>query len=456
MKNKIKFYSLASLILIGYIFFWTSFDLKKWEKHHILIWDVSGYYLYLPSVFIYDDIKTNSFLNNIEDKYRLSGKKKNYGILKLINQNTLFKFTMGMSILYAPFFFIADIYVNYTNYPGDGYSIPYQFMIAIGSIFYALIGLLILRKILLNYFKDISVAFTLIIIALGTNYFYYVTYEGAMPHNYLFTIYCAIIFFTIKWYESYKIIYALLLGGLIGLATLIRPTELLTVLIPILWGISSKSDLSQKIKLILEKKSHVLLMIIMTLMVGSLQLCYWKYITGSWVVNSYKGEGNFNFQHPAIINGLFSYKKGWLIYTPVMVISLLGIISLKKYIKHIIPLIIIFFIINIYIVFSWNPWWYGGSFGSRVLIQSYALLCFPLAGFIESLSSKNYNITILKNKITKVCCFALILFFIALNLIQSWQYKHGLIHWSDMTKEKYWEAFNEINLLEIIKNLYDD
>jgi hypothetical protein len=97
---------------------------------------------------------------------------------------------------------------------------------------------------------------------------------------------------------------------------------------------------------------------------------------------SYGDEGFF-FTNPQIINGLFSYRKGWLIYTPLMIFALLGILTLarRKFQQFFIP-VLIFTVANIYVVYSWWCWWYGGSFGSRPMIDSYPLMAVALAGMV--------------------------------------------------------------------------
>jgi hypothetical protein len=41
-------------------------------------------------------------------------------------------------------------------------------------------------------------------------------------------------------------------------------------------------------------------------------------------------SGKFYFLDPEIISGLFSYRKGWLIYTPVMAFGLVGMFFTRK------------------------------------------------------------------------------------------------------------------------------
>src|SRR5690606_12661650 len=97
---------------------------------------------------------------------------------------------------------------------------------------------------------------------------------------------------------------------------------------------------------------------------------------------SYGSDEGFDFLKPHILGCLISYKKGWLTYTPIMVLSLIGFVPLYKKQKAIFFGILVFSLVSLYITFSWRCWWYGGSFSMRAVVQYYALLVFPLSAFI--------------------------------------------------------------------------
>ncbi|MDV7397820.1 hypothetical protein RZS08_40845, partial [Arthrospira platensis SPKY1] len=90
--------------------------------------------------------------------------------------------TMGMSIMYAPFFLIAHAYESVLGGNPDGFSSTYRFMLIVGGLIYLLLALIFLRKSLLHFYADRVVAWTLLIIGLGTNLFHYSTVETAMSH----------------------------------------------------------------------------------------------------------------------------------------------------------------------------------------------------------------------------------------------------------------------------------
>jgi hypothetical protein len=98
----------------------------------------------------------------------------------------------------------------------------------------------------------------------------------------------------------------------------------------------------------------------------------------------------------------------------------------------------VYLLINIYLISSWWDWGFGGSFGMRALVQSYALLAIPLGYFIFYLS---------KLKATKIklgsliITFSFFIFFSIVNVHQTWLSKHTLFHWDGMTKEAYRYTF---------------
>lgn len=424
--NKLSFYSLFT---IGFIWGYVIIHTKNWANNNVITNDVIIYYEYLPAAIIFNDLSFefskqlpndfngNIWVNSIEEK-----------------GNRAPKFTIGLSMVYLPFFLIGHLFANVFNYSVYGYSLPYLLAICIGCWFYAFVGLFYLRKTLLKYFNDVVVSFTLFSVALATNLFHYVTIESGMAHAYSFGLFSLFIWHTIKWYEQKRIKTAIILGLLIGIISLIRPTNVILASVFILFGIVKIENVKQKIQLFLLYKKHIFLIILFAFLIWMPQLIYWKYLTGNWFYFSYGDEG-FYFNNPQIINGLFSYRKGWLLYTPLMFFSILGIIFLfKQKSKWTLP-IFIFLLLNIYIVYSWWCWWYGGSFGSRPMIDSYALLGIPLAGFFSYFDKKT-------SYLRSVSLFIIFLT-ICLNLFQTLQYKTCL-HYDSMTKKAYWTNFTTL------------
>jgi len=434
-KNYTNNLSFVTIISIGIIILCSLFNTQPWknaeQKNSLIDWDITSYYSYLPAYFIHNDISL-SFTENDTINY---AEKHQFWPEKSPNGGKVIKTTMGMSILYSPFFTLAHIYSKKSKkYNANGFSKPYEFFLAISSFFYFLIGLYYLRKLLLKSFNEIITSITLISIVLGTNLYYYCTIEPCMSHAYNFSLISMFIYFSIQWYNKPKIKYSILVGLIGGLITLIRPINIIIFLFPLLYRYN---NINEKIKMFWKQWNHLLLIGLLSFIVVLPQLIYWKQITGQWVFHSYVGE-RFFFEKPHVLEFLFSYRSGWLLYTPIMLFAIFGCFSKNKIYKdYYYPLIILFFI-NLYILSSWWCWWYGGSFGMRTMIDIYGILAIPFATTILWVSKQ-------KNTI-KYPIVTLIVLFIYLNIFQTFQKSNHVIHWDSMTKKAYWSNFHKLHL----------
>jgi len=408
-----------------------SFDLKLWDQENKIFYsDVLYYYSYLPATFIHHDLALD-FVKKDPAKYR-----NKFWPRPSPNGKLMAKMSMGVSFLYAPFFFIGHIAAHVYDYEPNGFSKPYRFALAMSAIFYLAIGLFYLRKILKIYFSEWITALTCLSVVIGTNLLHYTTTEPTMSHTYVFSATTIFIYFLIKWFENPTYKNTILLGLLTGLITLIRPTNIIILIFILLYKVYSWSSFKDRIISLIKKYKLILLMILAFLIVWIPQMLYWKYVTGHYIYYSYEGEGFF-FDNPQIISGLFSYRKGWLLYTPIMVFALIGIPFLFRKQKEFFLPVLLYTILNIYIVLSWWSWWYGGGFGLRAFIDSYVILAIPLAAFL----SWCFNQKIIFRILTIIVIFTFIWF----NHFQTRQYYYGAIHWDSMTKAAYWNSFGRIH-----------
>jgi hypothetical protein len=360
----------------------------KWGKpagESSLGWDVSGYYWYLPSLFIYKDLKQQKFGDSIIAKYQFTPSFDQSFVYS--NGNRVNTYSAGMAVMYTPLFFTAHALAPALGYPADGFSIPYQFAIQVGSLLIAFIGIWFFRRLLLLFYDDRVVAAMLLLLVFGTNYLNYTAIDGSLTHNWLFTIYVFILLNTCHFYRSPQYKYAIRIGILCGLAVLTRPSELICVLIPLLWGMEriSADAIKERFSFLKANLPKIIICAICIGIVGGIQMIYWKYVAGDFLVYSYQDKG-FSWLRPHLFNYVFSYRSGWITYTPVMLCSLIGIIPFLRTGKNKVA-ILIFFALNLYIVSAWDIWWYGGT-GGRAMIQSYPVILFPFASLLQYLTTK--------------------------------------------------------------------
>lgn len=399
--------------------------IKRYRSSGYIQWDVISYYTYLPATFIYKDLSLE-FVDALPKDFEGS-------IWRIHTDNGKFtlKYPIGTAIMILPFFSMAHTISNLAGIEASGYSWPYHFFILIAALFYLLAALLYLRRVLLRYFSELTVMLCLVILALGTNIFYYATEEPGMSHIYSFFLFSAFIFHYTRFFKGEKWIDTLLSGLISGLIVLVRPSNGILLLCFILLY-RGHFRIKDWLNYLWRKRFRLLVMFTIGLCIVFLQFMYWKFSTGNWIYYSY-GEERFYFLNPHIIEGLFSYRKGWLLYTPLMTLAIFGFLFLKKKSPDLFYPILVYTVLNIYIVFSWWCWWYGGSFSARALLESYALLSFPLAATIERLWNSG--------KLVKIISSVIFIFFIYLNMFQSRQYRISLLHYESTSKELYWAVF---------------
>jgi hypothetical protein len=419
---------LIAIIVIGYLVF-SAIPLN------VFAYDVLGYYLYLPAGCKYKDIALNNF-DQFQSILATYGTSEGFShAFRVENGNFVMKYPMGMAIMYYPFYVIGDNLAHLLKYPTDGFSLPYQLSVLYGCYIYTVIGLIAFRKILLHFFSDVVSAITLILVVFGTNYLLHVSIHAqpAMVHNVVFSLHALTIYFTIKWHKNFKLKHIIGLGITIGLTIIARPTEILIVFVPILYNVFSIQSLKQKISLIYYYKKHIIACVTIITVIVSYQLFYWKIITGEYLFDSYGDHLNegFNFAHPYTLEFLFSFRKGWLIFTPIMIFSLFGFYYFFKNSKQWFFACSAYFIFNLYVMSSWSCWWYGTSFSSRAIIPAYVVLSIPLG----------YLVTKVVNSKSKFLLIPVFVLLIALNIFQSWQASKGILDGSRMTRAYYKSVF---------------
>lgn len=412
-------------------------------------WDVAGYYMYLPAKFIYHDLEMKDFsqMDSIRKKYDFS--TSFYQVNKTPKNKYIIKYTMGNSFFYMPFFFLGDVIAKVSGYPADGFSAPYNMSVAWGCFIYVFLALYYVRKILLHLFNDLIAAYTLFAVVFGTNLFLTLSIDNLLSHSTLFFLYSLLIWHTIKFHENPTYRSAAILGLLGGLIILVRPTDVVGWLIPIFGGIGSIKDLYHSIK---TRFIHLGIFLVVAGIVFFPQLLYWKINAGSWFYNSYNNPGEgLDLWGPHLFKFLFSYRKGWLIYTPLMICSFIGIlISIKHKSKLFLP-IALFSIVNLWLVSSWTCWWYAGSFSSRAMVQSYAVMMIPLGYFIQFIVTRNKSFSLIGRTV-----LLMLIFFC---MFQTWQYSIGILPADRVTKAYYWKTFGSIhydpgNLKYLLKDKY--
>ena len=391
--------------------------------------DAQGYYAYLPALFIYGDLEY-SFAPEMNKKYYPEGFGKSF-VKEAPNGEKVNKTFPGVAVLYAPFFFMAHGSALIFGLEADGYSNIYQFFFLLGFWVYFLLGMIFFVKVLRKMnFEALHVNMALIILVLGTNIFFYSVHDQSVTHIHNFFMINAAIYYFLCFRDDRKY-WQLGLGiFLLVLIGITRPTNILAL--PLILFFVPQASFYQSLLGTLKKPSSLLKTVAIVVAVMMIPLLLWKAQTGNWVVYSY-GEEGFDFAHPYFTDFLFSYMKGWWVYTPIALIILItgGILLFRKSKAQAIY-VAGFYLLCVYVFSSWWCWYYGAGMGQRVMIDHYILLGFLLLLLLRYLKEK---------RVLKVFFAALFVACIGLNVAQAYQIRYGILPFGAPTKEQYWDNF---------------
>lgn len=344
---------------------------ETWQRAYYA--DAAGYYIYLPAFFQYDfdarklPATASPELGNGFDQDIVTGQIRT-------------KYTWGVALLEAPFYGLVHWYNTQNGKVANGISLDYDIAALLATTFYVYFGLLLLFGFLRFHF---SMPVSLLVITLllaGTNLLFYLRAYPGMSHGFSFFLVAALLYVFRKYRDVPKRWRLLLVFFLLGLLTLIRPTNLLIGLVLLVLDIQSKAEFTARVKLFLAKP--VLLPGLLLFLLPFIpQFIYWNYAYGSFLHYSYEDEGFSNWNNPQFGITWLAPHNGLLPYAPLFIIIVLGGLwpAFRKN-KNAWIILGVFFLQS-FLFASWHVPYFGNGIGNRNFIDFMPLYAL-LLGFI--------------------------------------------------------------------------
>lgn len=426
---KIKEFSFKAILLIFIIFSVNFYN--KIEKvvddssRCICSYDGFGYYMYNPYLFSKGSLNIDYYwAKDIQNEYCDSALV--YQFHPVENGNNLNIYHAGLAIVQMPSYLLADAAASLFNYKRDGFNKPYHLFYLLNALFFIFVGLVYLKKLLRLFFNDKITGYTILLIYLGTNVLVTFGMQYDLTHLYLFAFNTIFLYHLFQYQNTDKKHHLILSAVFLGLTVCIRPTQIIFGIIPLILLFHKH----QPNKLIAIK--NLLWYPLFGLIWNIPQIYYWYTVGGHFLIPNLHTE-EIIIIDPNIIDFLFSYKKGWLLYTPLFLILLVGFYHLFKINRNLFWTFFSFTGLYILVMSSWECWWYASSFGSRVMTDIYPLLAIVLGYALIHSTHKLYKIGLIA--FTTAC--------VLLSLFQSYQSIQYIIHPERMTKEQYWHIFGK-------------
>lgn len=407
---------------------YTNHNQQRYEVTNNITSDGGGYYAYLPQYLIY---KTEhfEFAHFIQKKY--PGGKFFQGISPKKEKEFQDKYFIGTAICISPFFWINHQLTKAFGGEADGYSISYQFSVFAAALAFWLLGALSLLSLLQKFqISRSAILIGIIGLTFGTNLNYYIVYDPSFSHVYTFGL-VAFFLLKVKYYaenQSKKDLIWLFL--LLGLITIIRPTNFLVIFIIPFFFQSFNQLWSQIINIFSTQKLAIFIGI--SLFGFLIFLQFWNIHSqhGVWQFNAYNTEGFDFLSNPKIPEVLFGFRKGLFIYSPFLLLIFPALWFLYRSNRFSFIWFMVFSLLYIYLLSSWWCWYYGGSMGMRAMIDVFPILIIPIIFLIQKL-----------NRFFRALTIVFTILMIQFNLILNYQLLHSILHYADMNQARFGLVF---------------
>lgn len=270
------------------------------------------------------------------------------------------KYAIGPALLWT-----APFIVTHAILHGSGYELPYQLHVGTTSVFFALFGLVLLYRLLRQFFKETPALLTTLAIAFATNLFFYGSLDTVNSHALSF--FAATLYLTFLLQEKKNWV---AIGISLGLLGLIRTQDFLygILLIPLFVHRSG-------------------VRCVIGLLLGFLpQLISWQALYGTFWASPYLTSGeSFNLFKPHVLSVLFSLKNGLFLYSPILVLGIAGLLFWKNQLRNWMVSVLI---LELFVVATWSTWWQGASYGGRMFASSLPLFACGIAHVVDQVTQK--------------------------------------------------------------------
>ncbi len=179
------------------------------------------------------------------------------------------------------------------------------------------------------------------------------------------------------------------LGGLIGLAALVRWQHMTYLALPVIstaWWWLDRPPGERRVRW-RQGLGYLALVLIGALGLFSIQLAVWRLYYGSWIVVP-QGSTFVDWKAPFLTPLLFSTYRGLFTWMPITLLAVMGLLALgRRQPRLALPLVAIL-LLETYVNGSTRDWFGGGGFGPRRFTGELVILVVGYAGLLQVLPKK--------------------------------------------------------------------
>jgi len=305
-------------------------------------------------------------------------------------------YPFGAAILWLPFFLLAHLWLGVLNllggdYPRNGFFNPYQRAVGLGTLIYGFAGLVLIYRILRDYFSKSISALTIISVCAGSFLIWYLAVESSMVHG--VSLFATTLFLYL-WHQTRtdrSTRQWALLGASAGLMAMVRWQNVLFLVFPVAEAVGQYTrefrgeSWSHLKNLAREHCAFVACGILAFLP----QFYFWARVRGGWF-RIPAWEHGVSWLPVAAGEVLFSADHGLFSWTPLLYFAVLGIPFFFRRDRLLATLLIVAFLGQVYINSAVGSWSGGSGFGARRFANCALIFAIGLASLLEWLKRRPF------------------------------------------------------------------
>ena len=343
-------------------------------------------YVYCRSFWIDGDFDfTNEFQH-----YMAAGEMREYRIDNLTGRPGNGQ-AIGSAILWTPFFWVAHFLSKISGGAADGYGRIYEWFICVGSLFYAVLGLMLLMRTVAWRFGTPAAMVGVFALWWGSPLWFYMYLHPSMSHACSFFTASLLVWMYERWRAVQAVRHFLFMGLAAGLALSTRYTNGALLLVPgafaakaILAGLPGDHPFELRFRF----RASFLLMAGGFFLMAFPQMAAWRSFYDAWLAGprDYNMATNLpGWASPYVLDVLFSGWRGMFVWAPVTLLGLVGAVLLVRYLRWLDIALALGFVLQLWVIGGWGVWYGGASFGQRFFINFTPMFALGLAWLFQAL-----------------------------------------------------------------------
>ena len=344
--------------------------------------DTIQYYAYLRSLVIDRDV---DFTNDYRLLYPAPESGENVWLYaKTPTGLASNHMSIGPALLWAPAFLFTYACLLVLRplgilVPLDGVAAPFLLSAGIAGILYATLGAFLCYRSCRLLVADAPAFWAALVAWLGTPAVYYSLVSPAYSHATSMFASALFCFVWLKTRGSDGMGRYLALGVLAGLAALVRWQDGIVILLPL---VELAMRLFEGRASVPTAAARALAMVAGSVAMLLPQLVAWHSIYGQFLVMP-QGDSFMQWSNPALVSVLFSLRHGLFSWTPVVLVSFIGLGCLTLSDAVLGWSVAAILALAVYVNASVSDWWAGEAFGARRFIGYTVFFALGLAALFD-------------------------------------------------------------------------